>query len=141
MCAGGQVEVRKYVDDMVLIRSGPNFAGNLCFAYSHVLASLTAVNMRDNVLKTIVSCSGSVTNVSFGRCGALVGCHWCKSLLEILEWTRKGLRGPAKMHQFLEGVHEFSMWVFTVLIGGCSAQHMKHLRAAARGALGKGAAL
>eukprot|EP00971_Amphidinium_carterae_P277870 5515465-Amphidinium_carterae.2 len=40
-CAGNQAEVRKYVDDMVLISSGPGFAGNLCFAYSQVLESLT----------------------------------------------------------------------------------------------------
>eukprot|EP00971_Amphidinium_carterae_P108497 2148301-Amphidinium_carterae.2 len=31
-CAGRQVEAKKYVDDMVLISSGPGFAGNLCFA-------------------------------------------------------------------------------------------------------------
>eukprot|EP00971_Amphidinium_carterae_P057069 1128383-Amphidinium_carterae.2 len=55
-CAGGHVEVRKYVDDMLLISSGPNFAGNLCFVYRQVLASLKAVNMRVNALKTAVIC-------------------------------------------------------------------------------------
>eukprot|EP00971_Amphidinium_carterae_P342651 6482035-Amphidinium_carterae.2 len=60
-CAGRQVEVRKYVDDMVLISSGPNFAGNLCYAYRQVLRSLTIVNMRVNALKTVVLCNGSVT--------------------------------------------------------------------------------
>eukprot|EP00971_Amphidinium_carterae_P178409 3539353-Amphidinium_carterae.1 len=58
---GRQVEVRKYVDDMVLISSGPGFAGNLCFAYRKVLRSFTAVNMRVNALKTVVICNGSVT--------------------------------------------------------------------------------
>eukprot|EP00971_Amphidinium_carterae_P045242 890246-Amphidinium_carterae.1 len=56
-----QVEVRKYVDDMVLISSGPGFAGNLCFAYRQVLRSLTAVNMKVNALKTVVLCNRSVT--------------------------------------------------------------------------------
>eukprot|EP00971_Amphidinium_carterae_P089509 1771668-Amphidinium_carterae.1 len=60
-CAGRQVEVRKYVDDMVLISSGPNFPGNLCFAYRQVLNSLTKVNMPVNALKTVVLCNGSVT--------------------------------------------------------------------------------
>eukprot|EP00971_Amphidinium_carterae_P206867 4104714-Amphidinium_carterae.2 len=55
-CAGRQVEVRKYV----LISSGPNFAGNLCFAYRKVLKSLTDVNMRVNAVKTVVLCIGSV---------------------------------------------------------------------------------
>eukprot|EP00971_Amphidinium_carterae_P158964 3151879-Amphidinium_carterae.4 len=53
-CAGRQVEVRKYVDDMVLISSGLSFAGNLCLAYRQVLKSLTEVNMRVNALKTVV---------------------------------------------------------------------------------------
>eukprot|EP00971_Amphidinium_carterae_P332197 6466234-Amphidinium_carterae.1 len=61
VCAWRQVEVRKYVDDMVLISSGPNFTGNLCFAYRQVLAPLIVVNMRVNALKTVVLCNGSVT--------------------------------------------------------------------------------
>eukprot|EP00971_Amphidinium_carterae_P263450 5226747-Amphidinium_carterae.1 len=60
-CAGRQVEVRKYVDDMVLISSGPNLAGNPCFAYRQVPASLTAVNVRVNAFKTVFACNGSVT--------------------------------------------------------------------------------
>eukprot|EP00971_Amphidinium_carterae_P014300 282515-Amphidinium_carterae.1 len=56
-CAGRQVEVRKYVDDMVFLSSGSNFAGNLC--YRQVLKSLTAVNMRVNTLKTVVMRNGS----------------------------------------------------------------------------------
>eukprot|EP00971_Amphidinium_carterae_P053205 1048061-Amphidinium_carterae.1 len=35
--AGRHVSVRKYVDDMVLIASGPCFAGHLCYAYRQVL--------------------------------------------------------------------------------------------------------
>eukprot|EP00971_Amphidinium_carterae_P171455 3398698-Amphidinium_carterae.1 len=59
-CLGREVDVRKYVDDMVLISSGPCFAGNLCFAaYRPVLRSLKAVNMRVNALKTVVLCNGA----------------------------------------------------------------------------------
>eukprot|EP00971_Amphidinium_carterae_P247336 4911967-Amphidinium_carterae.2 len=59
-CAERQVEVRKYVDDMALISSGPNVVGNLCFAYRQVLKSLTEVNMRANAGKTVMLCNGSV---------------------------------------------------------------------------------
>eukprot|EP00971_Amphidinium_carterae_P147075 2914489-Amphidinium_carterae.1 len=59
-CALRQVEVRKYIDDMVLISSGPYSAGILCFAYRQVLKSLTDVNMHVNAVKTVVLCNGSV---------------------------------------------------------------------------------
>eukprot|EP00971_Amphidinium_carterae_P295326 5864935-Amphidinium_carterae.5 len=53
-CAGRQVTVRKYVDDMVLVASGPCFAGNLCHGYRQVHKSLTKANMKVNLKKTVV---------------------------------------------------------------------------------------
>eukprot|EP00971_Amphidinium_carterae_P260313 5164637-Amphidinium_carterae.1 len=57
--AGRHVSVRKYVDDMVLIASGPCFAGHLCYGYRQVLKSLTAANMKVNLKKTLVICNGA----------------------------------------------------------------------------------
>eukprot|EP00971_Amphidinium_carterae_P005194 103698-Amphidinium_carterae.1 len=57
--AGRHVSVRKYVDDMVLVASGPCFAGNLCYAYRQVHKSLTAANMKVNRQKTVVICNGA----------------------------------------------------------------------------------
>eukprot|EP00971_Amphidinium_carterae_P086779 1717279-Amphidinium_carterae.1 len=44
---------------MVLIASGPCFAGNLCYAYRQVLKSLTAANMKVNLKKTLIICNGA----------------------------------------------------------------------------------
>eukprot|EP00971_Amphidinium_carterae_P199618 3962260-Amphidinium_carterae.1 len=44
--AGRHVTVRKYVDDMVLVASGPCFAGHLCYGYRQVHKSLTQANMK-----------------------------------------------------------------------------------------------
>eukprot|EP00971_Amphidinium_carterae_P275928 5475106-Amphidinium_carterae.1 len=44
--AGRHVSVRKYVDDMVLVASGPCFAVHLCYGYRQVHKSLTAANMK-----------------------------------------------------------------------------------------------
>eukprot|EP00971_Amphidinium_carterae_P224822 4460165-Amphidinium_carterae.1 len=57
--AGRHVSVRKYVDDMVLIASGPCFAGHLCYGYRQVLKSLTKANMKVNLKKTLVICNGA----------------------------------------------------------------------------------
>eukprot|EP00971_Amphidinium_carterae_P279337 5545376-Amphidinium_carterae.1 len=106
-CAGRQVEVRKYVDDMVLISSGPGFAGNLCYAYRQVLRSLMSVNMRVNALKTVVLCNGSVTKRSSGRSGERVSFRVFKSLLVIWELTLSGLRGgiiPCSYSQKLSSI-------------------------------------
>eukprot|EP00971_Amphidinium_carterae_P350262 6491460-Amphidinium_carterae.2 len=47
--AGRHVSVRKYVDDMVLVASGPCFAGHLCYGYRQAHRSLTKVNMEVNL--------------------------------------------------------------------------------------------
>eukprot|EP00971_Amphidinium_carterae_P322553 6410712-Amphidinium_carterae.1 len=53
-CAWRQVEVRKYVDDMVLIIE------NLCFACRQALASLKSViGASIDALKSVVICNGS----------------------------------------------------------------------------------
>eukprot|EP00971_Amphidinium_carterae_P134074 2656924-Amphidinium_carterae.1 len=44
--AGRQVEVRKYVDDMVLVASGPHFAHHLRDSYRNVLKALKQANMQ-----------------------------------------------------------------------------------------------
>eukprot|EP00971_Amphidinium_carterae_P309674 6154257-Amphidinium_carterae.1 len=44
--AGRHVSVRKYVDDTVLVASGPCFAGHLCHGCRQVHKSLTAANMK-----------------------------------------------------------------------------------------------
>eukprot|EP00971_Amphidinium_carterae_P051966 1022880-Amphidinium_carterae.1 len=44
---------------MVLIASGPCFAGHLCYGYRQVLKSLTAANMKVNLKKTLVICNGA----------------------------------------------------------------------------------
>eukprot|EP00971_Amphidinium_carterae_P032952 648472-Amphidinium_carterae.1 len=57
--AGRQVSVRKYVDDMVLVASGPCFAGHLCDGYRQVHKSLTKANMKVNLKKIVVICNGA----------------------------------------------------------------------------------
>eukprot|EP00971_Amphidinium_carterae_P255709 5076710-Amphidinium_carterae.2 len=57
--AGRHVSVRKYVDDMVLVASGPCFAGHLCYGYRQVHKSLTHANMKVNPKKTVVICNGA----------------------------------------------------------------------------------
>eukprot|EP00971_Amphidinium_carterae_P183417 3640459-Amphidinium_carterae.2 len=54
--AGPLVEVRKYVDDMVLVAKGTHFAVHLCQAYRRVHHSLTQANMKVNLKKTVVLC-------------------------------------------------------------------------------------
>eukprot|EP00971_Amphidinium_carterae_P209623 4158181-Amphidinium_carterae.1 len=49
---------------MVLISRGPNFAGNLCFAYRQIVKSLTDVNMRVDARKTVVLCNVSVAKLN-----------------------------------------------------------------------------
>eukprot|EP00971_Amphidinium_carterae_P055680 1097796-Amphidinium_carterae.1 len=163
-CAGRQVEVRKYVDDMVLISSGPGFAGNLCFAYRQVLRSLTAVNMKVNALKTVVLCHGSVTKRKLWKV-------WRAGRLPPVQITTRGLgvdtqwfawRNPVqqkRISSFRASMYRtralglpahvkarivkslFSVGLYGAEAGGISDQHMKDLRASARGALGKGASL
>eukprot|EP00971_Amphidinium_carterae_P350643 6491664-Amphidinium_carterae.2 len=164
-CAGRQVEVRKYVDDMVLISSGPGFAGNLCFAYRQVLRSLTAVNMKVNALQTVVLCNGFVTKRKlwkvwrgYRRAGRLppvkittrdlgVDTQWfawrnpvqqkrISSFCASLYRTRA--LGPAHVKaRIVKSL--FSVGLYGAEIGGISDQHMKDLRASAGGGLGKGA--
>eukprot|EP00971_Amphidinium_carterae_P155144 3076594-Amphidinium_carterae.2 len=57
--AGRHVTVHKYVDDMVLVASGPCFAGHLCYGYRQVHKSLTKANMKVNLKKTVVICNGA----------------------------------------------------------------------------------
>eukprot|EP00971_Amphidinium_carterae_P293389 5824815-Amphidinium_carterae.1 len=57
--AGSKVEVRKYVDDMVLVAKGHHFAVHLCQAYRRVHSSLTKANMKVNLKKTVVLCNGA----------------------------------------------------------------------------------
>eukprot|EP00971_Amphidinium_carterae_P166115 3292667-Amphidinium_carterae.4 len=58
-CAGPKVEVRKYVDDMVLVAKGTHFGVHLCQAYRRVHRSLTQANMKVNLKKTVVLCNGA----------------------------------------------------------------------------------
>eukprot|EP00971_Amphidinium_carterae_P199662 3962963-Amphidinium_carterae.1 len=44
--AGRCISVRKYVDNMVLVSTGYNFAGNLCDGYRQVHESLTAASVK-----------------------------------------------------------------------------------------------
>eukprot|EP00971_Amphidinium_carterae_P319361 6347297-Amphidinium_carterae.3 len=59
--AGRQVEVRKYVDDMVLVASGPYFAHYLWDSYRDVIKALKQANMQVNPKKTVVICNGTHT--------------------------------------------------------------------------------
>eukprot|EP00971_Amphidinium_carterae_P003459 68099-Amphidinium_carterae.2 len=47
--AGRQVEVRKYVDDMVLVASGPHFAHYLHDGYRNVIKAPNQANMQVNL--------------------------------------------------------------------------------------------
>eukprot|EP00971_Amphidinium_carterae_P053305 1049913-Amphidinium_carterae.2 len=57
--ASSKVELRKYVDDMVLVAKGNHFAVHLCQAYRRVHSSLTKANMNVNLKKTAVLCNGA----------------------------------------------------------------------------------
>eukprot|EP00971_Amphidinium_carterae_P193317 3836290-Amphidinium_carterae.1 len=57
--AGRQVEVRKYVDNMVLVAAGLYFAHYLRGSYRSVPRALTHVNMQVNPSKTVVVCNGT----------------------------------------------------------------------------------
>eukprot|EP00971_Amphidinium_carterae_P223601 4436503-Amphidinium_carterae.1 len=57
--AGTKVQLRKYVDDMVLVAKGKNFAVHLCQAYRRLHRSLTQANMKVNLKKTVVLCNGA----------------------------------------------------------------------------------
>eukprot|EP00971_Amphidinium_carterae_P152721 3027054-Amphidinium_carterae.4 len=57
--AGSQVEVRKYVEDMVLVATGHQFALHLCHAYRRAHSSLTKANVQVNLKKTVVLCNGA----------------------------------------------------------------------------------
>eukprot|EP00971_Amphidinium_carterae_P240580 4776157-Amphidinium_carterae.8 len=132
---------------MVLISCGPNFAGNLCFAYRQVLKSLMDVNMRVNAVKTVVLCNGSVTNCKPMKV-------WRHGRLPLVQITT---REHAETDQFFRmsmsrtralglPAHVKARIVKSLCrvglygaeVGGMSEQSIKHLRASARGALGKG---
>eukprot|EP00971_Amphidinium_carterae_P208450 4135785-Amphidinium_carterae.1 len=57
--AGGQLTVRKYVDDMVLVAKGPNFASKLCHGYRQVPKIFAQANVLVNLKKTEVICNGT----------------------------------------------------------------------------------
>eukprot|EP00971_Amphidinium_carterae_P011711 230580-Amphidinium_carterae.1 len=65
--AGRQVEVRKYVDDMVLVASGPYFAHYLRDSYRDVIKALRQANMQVNPKKTVIICNGTHTKNKLTR--------------------------------------------------------------------------
>eukprot|EP00971_Amphidinium_carterae_P077015 1521748-Amphidinium_carterae.2 len=58
-CAGPKVEVRKYVDDMVLVGKGKTV--QVCQAHRRVRRNLTQANMKVNLKRTVVLCNGAKT--------------------------------------------------------------------------------
>eukprot|EP00971_Amphidinium_carterae_P100890 1996133-Amphidinium_carterae.2 len=69
-----QVEVRKYVDDMVLIASAPYFAHHLRDSYRDVMKALRQANMQVNPKKTVIICNGAHTKTSLGGPGVPASC-------------------------------------------------------------------
>eukprot|EP00971_Amphidinium_carterae_P198993 3949031-Amphidinium_carterae.1 len=68
--AGRQVEVRKYVDDMVVVAAGPYFAHYLRDSYRDVLKALKQGNygnMQVNPKKMVVVCNGTHTKNKLKR--------------------------------------------------------------------------
>eukprot|EP00971_Amphidinium_carterae_P166228 3294739-Amphidinium_carterae.2 len=65
--AGRQVEVRKYVDNMVLVAAGLYFAHHLRDSYRDVRKALKQANMQVNPKKTVVVCNGTHTKNKLKR--------------------------------------------------------------------------
>eukprot|EP00971_Amphidinium_carterae_P129502 2564928-Amphidinium_carterae.1 len=109
-----------------------------------VLASLTSVNMCANALKTVVLCNAKVWRVRLPQVQITtrdlgVDTQWLTiSMICVAQPC------PRKAHQLLQRVHKLDPCVKAASarteVGGIPPeQHMKDLRAAAHGALGKGA--
>eukprot|EP00971_Amphidinium_carterae_P049371 973026-Amphidinium_carterae.1 len=82
--AGRQVEVRKYVDDMVLVAHGPHFAHYLRDSYKSVQNALKQANMQVNPKKTAVICNGTHTKNKLTK-------TWCSGLLPPVKITTRDL--------------------------------------------------
>eukprot|EP00971_Amphidinium_carterae_P333567 6468361-Amphidinium_carterae.1 len=131
------------VDMLHVLKSSSILSGVSGDRSRWVLASLTSVNMRVNALKTVVLCNGSVTNANFGKVGvpAKVWRTGQLSPVQITtrdlgvdkQWTR-ALGLPARVKT---RIAIFSVGLYGAEVGGMSEQHVKEVRAAARGAIGK----
>eukprot|EP00971_Amphidinium_carterae_P134857 2672527-Amphidinium_carterae.1 len=162
--AGRHVTVRKYVDDMVLVASGPCFAGHLCYGYRQVHKSLTKANMKVNLKKTVVICKGANAKrllMKVWRAGRLppprittrdlgVDTQWAawrcpvqrKRVITFKQSMNRvrslGLPATSKA-RIVKSL--YSVGLYGAEVGGMSASHMKDVRISARKALGKGANL
>eukprot|EP00971_Amphidinium_carterae_P004611 92254-Amphidinium_carterae.1 len=155
--AGRQREVRKCVDDMVLVAAGPYFAHYFQGSYS-----FTQANMQVNSKKTVV-CNGTRTKQKLWKAWR-AGCFPLSgSLLVTSALTLSGLPGEILQRKRLRTFEQsmtrvralglpvyvkarivkslHSVGLYGAEVGGIPAQGMAKLRASARRALGKGAGL
>eukprot|EP00971_Amphidinium_carterae_P165904 3288554-Amphidinium_carterae.1 len=149
---------------MVLIASGPCFAGHLCYGYRQVLRSLTAANMKVNLKKTLVICNGANAKrllMKVWRSGRLpplrvttrdlgVDTQWAawrcpvqrKRVITFKQSMNRvrslGLPVPIKA-RIAKSL--YSVGLYGAEVGGMSISHMNDVRISARKALGKGANL
>eukprot|EP00971_Amphidinium_carterae_P263410 5226246-Amphidinium_carterae.1 len=156
--------VRKYVDDMVLVASGPCFAGHLCYGYRQVHWSPTLANMKVNFKKTVVICNGANAKrllIKVWRAGSLpppkvttrdlgVDTQWaawrCPVQRKIVITFQQSINRVRSLGLLATSKARivksfFSVGLYGAEVGGMSASHMHDVRISAHKALGKGANL
>eukprot|EP00971_Amphidinium_carterae_P198368 3937000-Amphidinium_carterae.2 len=149
---------------MVLISSGPNFAGNLCDAYRQVLKSLMAINACKRAYRCGVQWVCDQAQVlQVWRAGRLLPVQvTIRDLGVDTLWTWFAWGNPVQQKRISSfhvsmtrmralGISAhvktrtvkflLSVGLYGAEVGGMSDQHMTDLKASACGALGKGAAL
>eukprot|EP00971_Amphidinium_carterae_P241970 4804262-Amphidinium_carterae.2 len=149
---------------MVLVASGPCFAGHLCYGYRQVHKSLTKANMKVNLKKTVVICNGANAKrllMKVWRAGRLppskvttrelgVDTQWAAwrcpvQLKRVITFRQSmyrvrslGLPATSKA-RIVKSL--FSVGLYGAEVGGMSASHMNDVCISARKAQGKGANL
>eukprot|EP00971_Amphidinium_carterae_P046487 915593-Amphidinium_carterae.1 len=153
--AGRQAEVRKYVDDMVLVACGPYFAYYLRDNYRDLIKALRQANMQVDPKKTVIICNGTHTKNKLKkawRAGLLP--PWAswrnrvqRKRIRTFEQSTNRVRGlgvPAHVKaRIAKSLH--SVGLYGAEVGGIPKSGMTILRTSARKlwrkALGKGAGL
>eukprot|EP00971_Amphidinium_carterae_P273953 5437239-Amphidinium_carterae.1 len=142
--AGAQVEVRKYVDDMVIVAKGPHFAVEVCQAYRRVHRSLTQAKMKVNLRKIVVLCNGAkakrmAPQGNYQRPWSSKRVMTFKQAM--IRVSSLGLPAVSKAHIAAIATSLYSVGLYGAEVGGMSVARMNDVRISAGKALGKGANL